>query len=128
MFIRKKAKYRNEDKTQQQAGDKEEGEDEDAEDGKNKKRKKNNNSNKTNGLGNKRPEKPFCVMDLNHGDMVVMHGPKLQERYEHRVKSMGRLRYALTARHVKSHLVDERDHWKGNLTLDLAYEYDGDEN
>ena len=25
---------------------------------------------------------PFCVMELNHGDLVVMHGPNLQKYYE----------------------------------------------
>ncbi|KAK2739436.1 hypothetical protein FQN57_006565 [Myotisia sp. PD_48] len=70
---------------------------------------------------------PICTMALNHGDLMVMHGPELQKYYEHSVIPSGRLRFALTARYVKPDQVPASEHWKGDLTPDPELEYDGDE-
>ncbi|CAG8955754.1 hypothetical protein HYFRA_00011620 [Hymenoscyphus fraxineus] len=37
---------------------------------------------------------------LDHGDIMVMDGPDVQVHYEHKVESHGRLRYAMTCRHI----------------------------
>ena len=37
---------------------------------------------------------------LNHGDIIIMHGEKLQKYYEHQVIPAGTLRYALTCRAI----------------------------
>lgn len=37
---------------------------------------------------------------LNHGDIIIMHGEKLQKYYEHQVIPAGTLRYALTCRTI----------------------------
>ncbi|KAH7390120.1 hypothetical protein BKA64DRAFT_747262 [Cadophora sp. MPI-SDFR-AT-0126] len=41
---------------------------------------------------------PVLQFTLEHGDMMVMHGSKIQELYEHCVYSYGKRRYALTCR------------------------------
>ncbi|CAG8974532.1 hypothetical protein HYALB_00005804 [Hymenoscyphus albidus] len=38
---------------------------------------------------------------LQHGDIMVMDGSDVQVHYEHKVESHGRLRYAMTCRHIK---------------------------
>ncbi|CBF75024.1 predicted protein [Aspergillus nidulans FGSC A4] len=64
---------------------------------------------------------------LNHGDMVVMHGEGVQKYYEHGVKleKRGKLRFALTARHVKKEEIPEQDWPKGDFTLTDDQIYDG---
>ncbi|KAL4820411.1 hypothetical protein BDW67DRAFT_172641 [Aspergillus spinulosporus] len=64
---------------------------------------------------------------LNHGDMVVMHGEGVQKYYEHGVKleKRGKLRFALTARHVKKEEIPEEDWPKGDFTLTDDQIYDG---
>ncbi|KAF9887333.1 hypothetical protein FE257_010328 [Aspergillus nanangensis] len=71
-------------------------------------------------------EATSCIkMELNHGDLVVMHGEKLQKYYEHSVVPDNKLRFALTARYIKPEQVD-RDEWvKGDFTLSPAQRYDG---
>ncbi|KAL6230477.1 hypothetical protein BDW75DRAFT_234370 [Aspergillus navahoensis] len=66
-------------------------------------------------------------MKLNHGDMVVMHGEGVQKYYEHGVKleKRGKLRFALTARHVKKEEIPEEDWPKGDFTLTDDQIYDG---
>ncbi|KAI5293817.1 hypothetical protein KEM52_005169 [Ascosphaera acerosa] len=44
---------------------------------------------------------PVIRMELSHGDMVVMHGSRLQMFYEHAVEPKGDLRFALTGRYIK---------------------------
>lgn len=39
-------------------------------------------------------------MKVNHGDIVIMHGCKLQEIFEHQVKPLGKLRFAATCRSI----------------------------
>lgn len=74
----------------------------------------------------KRREPPTIItMELQHGDMMVMHGAALQKYYEHSVVSEGKLRYALTARHVKPEKVEMTDHAKGSFSLTPDQVYDG---
>ncbi|KAL8631966.1 hypothetical protein Q9189_002342 [Teloschistes chrysophthalmus] len=65
---------------------------------------------------------------LAHGDYVVMHGMELQKYYEHQISNDGRLRYALTARHVKPHTVDPAQLHKGHYVTNPEDVYHGDMN
>lgn len=40
------------------------------------------------------------TMTVGHGDIVIMHGAQLQKFYEHSVDHAGKLRFALTCRHI----------------------------
>jgi len=40
-------------------------------------------------------------MHLSHGDIIMMHGEKLQGPWQHTVEPLGRVRFALTCRHIK---------------------------
>ncbi|ODM15422.1 hypothetical protein SI65_09025 [Aspergillus cristatus] len=68
---------------------------------------------------------PIIKMVLNHGDLVVMHGEKLQKYYEHSVVPDKKLRFALTARYIKPDHVDERELKKGEFMLSPDQIYDG---
>ncbi|KAK5138738.1 hypothetical protein LTR04_004244 [Oleoguttula sp. CCFEE 6159] len=47
-------------------------------------------------------------LHLGHGDIVIMHGEDVQKFYEHAVSPVGKLRFALTARHITpEHLTPE---------------------
>ncbi|TKA69811.1 hypothetical protein B0A49_05860 [Cryomyces minteri] len=47
-------------------------------------------------------------LHLGHGDIVIMHGEDIQKFYEHAVSPVGKLRFALTARHITpEHLTPE---------------------
>ncbi|KAH9861464.1 hypothetical protein J1614_011211 [Plenodomus biglobosus] len=52
------------------------------------------------GLKGKGNAKEVLNMQLGHGDIVVMHGRELQRYYEHAVEHAGKLRFALTCRHI----------------------------
>ncbi|KNG82901.1 hypothetical protein ANOM_008179 [Aspergillus nomiae NRRL 13137] len=69
--------------------------------------------------------KPCIKLDLHHGDMVVMHGENLQRYYEHEVVPDNKLRFALTARHIKADHVDPKDIHKGDITLAGHQIYNG---
>ncbi|KAE8356136.1 2OG-Fe(II) oxygenase superfamily-domain-containing protein, partial [Aspergillus coremiiformis] len=69
--------------------------------------------------------KPCIKLELNHGDLVVMHDEKLQKYYEHSVIPENKLRYALTARHIKADYVDSAEAHKGNFQLEGDQVYDG---
>ncbi|KAE8383316.1 hypothetical protein BDV26DRAFT_287818 [Aspergillus bertholletiae] len=69
--------------------------------------------------------KPFIKLDLHHGDMVVMHGENLQKYYEHEVIPENKLRFALTARHIKAEYVDTKDTHKGDLSPARHQVYNG---
>ncbi|RYP07948.1 hypothetical protein DL765_008969 [Monosporascus sp. GIB2] len=56
--------------------------------------------------GNK---KEVLCFTLNHGDMVVMHGTGIHKYYEHEVKPGGKLRYAMTCRHVLLDLMEDEE-------------------
>lgn len=50
---------------------------------------------------NKKQEKvPVLKILLEHGDIMIMHGAKIQQLYEHEVKPCGKLRFALTCRYI----------------------------
>ncbi|RYP75102.1 hypothetical protein DL771_002563 [Monosporascus sp. 5C6A] len=56
--------------------------------------------------GNK---KEVLCFTLNHGDMVVMHGTGIHKYYEHEVKPGGKLRYAMTCRHILLDLMEDEE-------------------
>jgi hypothetical protein len=72
----------------------------------------------------RREAKDLITLDLHHGDMVVMHGALLQKYYEHSITSEGKLRFALTARHVLDEklTVEERAKGQYKFTPDQIYE------
>ncbi|KAE8136632.1 2OG-Fe(II) oxygenase superfamily-domain-containing protein [Aspergillus pseudotamarii] len=69
--------------------------------------------------------KPCIKLDIHHGDMVVMHGESLQRYYEHEVVPENKLRFALTARHIKAEHVDPKDTHKGDFMLAGSQLYNG---
>ncbi|KAJ5317659.1 hypothetical protein PENANT_c004G03288 [Penicillium antarcticum] len=76
--------------------------------------------------GRRGKEAPTTIkMELHHGDLVVMHGEKLQKYYEHAVAPENKLRFALTARYVKPEHVDPREYKKGEYSLAAEQIYDG---
>ncbi|KAI8623146.1 hypothetical protein F5Y19DRAFT_482041 [Xylariaceae sp. FL1651] len=46
---------------------------------------------------------------LEHGDMVVMHGTKIHQHYEHAVFSGGIRRYALTCRYIRPEMIRDSE-------------------
>ncbi|KAL4810841.1 hypothetical protein BDV18DRAFT_2688 [Aspergillus unguis] len=66
-------------------------------------------------------------MNLNHGDMVVMHGEDVQKYYEHGVEldEESKMRFALTARYIKKDEVPEQDWPKGDFKLSPEQVYNG---
>lgn len=74
----------------------------------------------------RREAKDMITLELHHGDMVVMHGPLLQKYYEHSIASEGKLRYALTARHVLEEKVEVKERAKGQLKFTADQIYDGE--
>ncbi|KAL4892187.1 2OG-Fe(II) oxygenase superfamily-domain-containing protein [Aspergillus ambiguus] len=68
---------------------------------------------------------PIIKMELNHGDLVVMHGEELQKYYEHSVIPEKKLRFALTARYIRPDHVNKSQLEKGNFTLSPDEMYDG---
>ncbi|KAJ6110661.1 hypothetical protein N7486_002896, partial [Penicillium sp. IBT 16267x] len=64
-------------------------------------------------------------LTLHHGDLVVMHGEHLQKYYEHSVISSSLLRFALTARYIKTDCVNEAELPKGQFTLTPDQVYHG---
>ena len=49
------------------------------------------------------------TMTLAHGDIVVMHGERIQKYYEHSVEHAGKLRFALTCRYIDPESLKEAD-------------------
>ncbi|PYH92964.1 hypothetical protein BO71DRAFT_400122 [Aspergillus ellipticus CBS 707.79] len=71
-------------------------------------------------------EAPPCIkMELNHGDLLIMHGENLQKYYEHSVVPENNLRFALTARYIKPEHVDSKEIQKGQFNLSADQVYDG---
>lgn len=85
---------------------------------------------------------PLMKLELHHGDLLVMHGEKLQKYYEastpsilpsitladrsqHSVVPDTKLRFALTARYIKPDHVDEHELKKGEFSLTPDQIYDG---
>ncbi|KAI0379089.1 hypothetical protein F5Y04DRAFT_283175 [Hypomontagnella monticulosa] len=44
---------------------------------------------------------PMLKLKLQHGDIVIMHGAAIQQRYLHSVDSSGKHRFALTCRYIR---------------------------
>ncbi|RYC60024.1 hypothetical protein CHU98_g6177 [Xylaria longipes] len=44
---------------------------------------------------------------LEHGDMVIMHGTKIHQHYEHAVYAKGVRRYALTCRYIRPEMIPD---------------------
>ncbi|KAL2854516.1 2OG-Fe(II) oxygenase superfamily-domain-containing protein [Aspergillus pseudoustus] len=96
---------------------------------KNKERAKDKN-NEVKLLRTRAAEAPPCIVtELQHGDIVVMHGAGVQKYYEHSVvleKGGGaKLRFALTARHVLPDTIPKAEWPKGEFQLTPAQVYDG---
>ncbi|KAL8738701.1 MAG: hypothetical protein Q9181_000523 [Wetmoreana brouardii] len=70
---------------------------------------------------------PVCFKTtLCHGDYVVMHGSNLQKYFEHQITNDGRIRFALTARHVRPEAIkDPLERAKGDYTTNPEDEYHG---
>ncbi|KAJ5177083.1 uncharacterized protein N7482_002960 [Penicillium canariense] len=64
-------------------------------------------------------------LELQHGDMVVMHGADLQKYFEHSVIPEQRLRFALTSRYIVPELIPPEQHWKGEFELRGDQIYNG---
>ncbi|KAE8153545.1 hypothetical protein BDV25DRAFT_168756 [Aspergillus avenaceus] len=74
---------------------------------------------------NKGTPPPLIQLDVRHGDLVVMDGVALQKYYEHSVTPTDKLRYALTARHIKLDHVPKEDQQKGEFKLSPDQVFDG---
>ncbi|KAI1827677.1 hypothetical protein F4861DRAFT_535882 [Xylaria intraflava] len=46
---------------------------------------------------------------LEHGDMVIMHGTKIHQHYEHAVTAAGIRRYALTCRYIRPEMIPDAE-------------------
>ncbi|KAH0544635.1 hypothetical protein FGG08_001285 [Glutinoglossum americanum] len=100
------------------------------------------------GLSRKRSSPVWLSMRLNHGDIVVMHGVKIQTYYEvrgalwkavygvladrlccqHAVEPHGKLRFAMTCRYIDPATVNSYHWWKADYeNQDQIKAYDGDE-
>jgi hypothetical protein len=53
--------------------------------------------------------KKVLKMELDHGDIVFMHGAGLQKYYGHALKHGGKLRFALTCRYIDPESLSEAD-------------------
>ncbi|KAH8660819.1 hypothetical protein BGZ60DRAFT_492180 [Tricladium varicosporioides] len=83
--------------------------------------------------GNAKGEKkPVLSFVIEHGDIVVMKGSGIHGYYEHKVEPHGKVRYALTCRHVLRNMLpneEERKYFDQAVLLPPGsenYEYDGD--
>jgi hypothetical protein len=63
-------------------------------------------------------------MFLGHGDIVIMHGEKLQSHLEHAVEPAGLLRFALTCRFIDPSHLKEHEKPKYEVKPDEG-NYDG---
>ncbi|PGH20387.1 hypothetical protein AJ80_03655 [Polytolypa hystricis UAMH7299] len=76
--------------------------------------------------GKLRPTKVIIEMRLFHGDLVVMHGARLQQCYEHQVVPKDKVRFALTARYIDPKSVGmEQDPDYSRILKE--HRYDGDD-
>ncbi|KAK6952085.1 hypothetical protein Daesc_006614 [Daldinia eschscholtzii] len=58
---------------------------------------------------NKKKRKPVLSLLLKHGDMLVMHGERIQKLYLHAVDPCGKHRFALTCRHVRPRTIPDEE-------------------
>ncbi|KAF9641004.1 Oxoglutarate/iron-dependent oxygenase [Lasiodiplodia theobromae] len=68
--------------------------------------------------------KDVLTMHLGHGDIVVMHGAKMQQYYEHAVDPVGKLRFALTCRYIDPDSLKPEDRPDYEVKPDTG-DYDG---
>ncbi|KAI0871288.1 hypothetical protein GGS24DRAFT_503908 [Hypoxylon argillaceum] len=52
---------------------------------------------------------------LEHGDIVIMHGTKIHQHYEHAVAAAGIRRYALTCRYIRPEMIPDPERRKKAL-------------
>ena len=80
-------------------------------------------------LGKRPTNCPALVtMKIAHGDMVIQHGHDLQAFYEHKVESTGKMRFALTARHIDPECENAKGQLeKGQYDASLVPAYGGTE-
>ncbi|KAK0645301.1 hypothetical protein DIS24_g8063 [Lasiodiplodia hormozganensis] len=76
------------------------------------------------GLELKGNAKDVLTMHLGHGDIVVMHGAKMQQYYEHAVDPVGKLRFALTCRYIDPDSLKPEDRPDYEVKPDMG-DYDG---
>ncbi|KAH6674849.1 hypothetical protein B0J14DRAFT_561877 [Halenospora varia] len=70
---------------------------------------------------------------LEHGDIMVMHGSGIHKHYEHKVTPHGKIRFALTSRHILIDKIPANEVDYANRATQLPagsdrYNYDGDVN
>ncbi|KAI2617129.1 hypothetical protein GGR54DRAFT_649065 [Hypoxylon sp. NC1633] len=56
---------------------------------------------------NKQTYPPILSLVLKHGDMLVMHGQKIQKQYLHSVDPFGKHRFALTCRYIRPETIPD---------------------
>ncbi|KAI0119492.1 hypothetical protein F4814DRAFT_458716 [Daldinia grandis] len=76
---------------------------------------------------------PFLSVKLKHGDMLVMHGEKIQKLYLHAVEPRGKHRFALTCRHIRPNTIPDEEQRALSITAGkvparwTAIRYNGEE-
>ncbi|KAF2656445.1 hypothetical protein K491DRAFT_757547 [Lophiostoma macrostomum CBS 122681] len=73
---------------------------------------------------NRGTAKDALDLTLGHGDIVIMDGEDLQKFYEHAVEHAGKLRFALTCRHIALESLKEKDKPTYEVEPDEGF-YDG---
>ena len=69
--------------------------------------------------------KKILTLNLQHGDMIVMHGAEFQKYYEHMVTPSEKLRFALTCRWIDPARIDIEHHHLAERPNDGVGPYDG---
>ncbi|KAF4628654.1 hypothetical protein G7Y89_g9496 [Cudoniella acicularis] len=78
-------------------------------------------------------KKDVLKLTLEHGDIMVMHGREIQKLYDHAVIPHGKVRFALTCRHIRPETLPQGERAyavsAGQLPLGSErWDYDGDLN
>ncbi|KAI2462987.1 hypothetical protein F4781DRAFT_418035 [Annulohypoxylon bovei var. microspora] len=82
-----------------------------------------------------KPAKNTSVLSLilKHGDILVMHGARIQERYLHSVSNLGKHRFAMTCRYIRPETIPNEEQRNlaevnGKLSDDWSgIQYDGED-
>ncbi|EQB46688.1 hypothetical protein CGLO_14249 [Colletotrichum gloeosporioides Cg-14] len=78
-------------------------------------------------MGVKKDSLPCLKFPVRHGDMVVMHGTRIHQAYEHSVDPKGMRRFALTSRNIVLDTLDEAkraDAIQKSILPDLPADWD----
>ncbi|KAI8212722.1 hypothetical protein K4K53_011589 [Colletotrichum sp. SAR 10_77] len=78
-------------------------------------------------MGVKKDNLPCLKFPVRHGDMVVMHGTRIHQAYEHSVDPKGMRRFALTSRNIVLDTLDEEkraDAIQKSILPDLPADWD----